>query len=109
MPGEALGLPGGAAILLLWPIKRHLQRQEVKLRVEGEKLRFETGWFSKSTRIIQLPKVQDVRVNQSLIQRMLGVGDVSIETAGETSRLTVKNLDHPQVVANQIVDGFHTK
>ena len=73
----------------------------------GEKLRYESGWFSKSTRIIQLPKVQDVRVNQSIVQRIFGVGDVAIETAGEASRLTVPDLDQPQIVANQILDGFH--
>jgi uncharacterized membrane protein YdbT with pleckstrin-like domain len=60
---------------------------------------------SKSTRIIQLPKVQDVRVVQSFMQRILGVGDISIETAGENSRLVVENLDQPQRLAEQITDA----
>ncbi|MBI2679931.1 MAG: PH domain-containing protein [Candidatus Solibacter usitatus] len=100
-------LPAVAALLLIWPLNRHARRQFIKVTIEGEKLRYETGWLSKSTRIIQLPKVQDVRVNQTVVQRMFGVGDVAIETAGEASRLTVPNLDQPQVVANQILDGFH--
>jgi uncharacterized membrane protein YdbT with pleckstrin-like domain len=60
--------------------------------------------MSKSTRLIQLPKVQDVRVIQSVGQRMFGVGDISIETAGENSRLVVENLDSPQQLAEQITD-----
>ena len=60
--------------------------------------------MSKSTRLIQLPKVQDVRVLQSMGQRMLSVGDISIETAGENSRLVVENLDSPQQLAEQITD-----
>jgi uncharacterized membrane protein YdbT with pleckstrin-like domain len=97
-------LPIASLLLLLWPIKRHLRRQTVKLTIAGEKLRYETGFASKSTRIIQLPKVQDVRVVQSLWQRMLGVGDIAIETAGESSRLVVENLDQPQPLAEQITD-----
>jgi uncharacterized membrane protein YdbT with pleckstrin-like domain len=97
-------LPIASLLLLLWPIKRHIRRQTVKLTIAGEKLRYETGLASKSTRIIQLPKVQDVRVLQSLSQRMFGVGDLSIETAGENSRLVVENLDQPQPLAEQITD-----
>ncbi len=98
-------VPIASLIVLLWPIKRHLQRQTVKLTLAGEKLRYETGLASKSTRIIQLPKVQDVRVIQSMWQRMFGVGDISIETAGENSRLVVNNLDRPRELAEQITDA----
>jgi uncharacterized membrane protein YdbT with pleckstrin-like domain len=97
-------LPIASLLILLWPIKRHLQRQTVKLTIAGDKLRYETGLGSRSTRIIQLPKVQDVRVIQSLTQRMFDVGDVSIETAGENSRLVVGNLDAPRQLAEQLTD-----
>jgi uncharacterized membrane protein YdbT with pleckstrin-like domain len=98
-------LPIASLFLLIWPIKRHLQRQTVKLTMAGEKLRYETGLTSKSTRIIQLPKVQDVRVIQSFWQRIFDVGDISIETAGENSRLVVENLDRPRELAEQITDA----
>ena len=97
-------LPALWLLLLIWPIKRHIQRQAVKLTLSGDKLRYETGLASKSTRIIQLPKVQDVRVIQSVGQRIFGVGDISIETAGENSRLVVENLDQPQRLAEQLTD-----
>lgn len=97
-------LPLASLLILLWPIKRHIQRQAVKLTIAGEKLRYETGIGSKSTRLIQLPKVQDVRAIQSLSQRMFGVGDLSIETAGESSRLIIPNIDNPQRLAEQITD-----
>ena len=98
-------LPIASVVLLLWPIKRHIQRQAVKLTIAGDKLRYEVGLASKSTRIIQLPKVQDVRVVQSFGQRIFGIGDISIETAGENSRLVVENLDRPQELAEQITDA----
>ena len=97
-------LPIASLLILLWPLKRHLQRQTVKLTIAGDKLRYETGLASRSTRIIQLPKVQDVRVIQSITQRMFNVGNVSIETAGENSRLVVENLDAPRQLAEQLTD-----
>ncbi len=98
-------LPIVTLLLLLWPLKRHLRRQTIKLTVAGDKLRYETGLVAKSMRIIQLPKVQDVRVIQSFRQRIFDVGDISIETAGENSRLVMDNLDAPRHLAEQITDA----
>ena len=98
-------VPAAALLLLLWPIKRHFQRLTVKVTISGDKLHYETGLLSKATRIILLPKIQDVRVAQTLSQRLFGVGDISIETAGEYSRLVVENLDRPQQLAEQITDA----
>ncbi|HEV2687011.1 MAG TPA: PH domain-containing protein [Bryobacteraceae bacterium] len=103
--GHPPWLPMVTSLLLLWPIKHHIQRQTVKITISGDKLRYETGLMSKSTRIIQLSKVQDVRVIQSVGQRIFAVGDVYIETAGENSRLVVENLDRPQQLAEQITDA----
>lgn len=98
-------LPAVALLLLLWPAERHIRRGFTKMTIAGDKLRYETGFFSKSTRTIQLTKVQDVRVDQTLGQRIFGVGSLSIETAGETSRLTVIDIDGPQEVADGIIEA----
>jgi uncharacterized membrane protein YdbT with pleckstrin-like domain len=95
------------AVLLIWPIRRHMARQFTKATIAGDKLRYEVGALSKSTRNISLPKVQDARVDQSVMQRMFAVGNLSIETAGETSRLTIRNVDRPQQVADEILAASH--
>jgi len=96
-------LPAIALIALLVPIRRQIRRQAVRVSITGDKLRYDLGLLSKTTRNIQLSKVQDVRVGQSLGQRMLGVGDISIETSGEASRLTLRNIDDPHAVADEII------
>jgi uncharacterized membrane protein YdbT with pleckstrin-like domain len=93
-----------ALLLLFWPLSRHLRRQLIKVTINGDKLRYELGLLSKTTRTIQLSKVQDVTVRQKLGQRLAGVGDLSIETAGETSRLTIVDIDQPQDVADKIME-----
>ncbi|HLY18616.1 MAG TPA: PH domain-containing protein [Bryobacteraceae bacterium] len=94
-------------LLLIWPIRRHIQRQFTKATIAGDRLRYEVGMLSKTTRNISLPKVQDARVDQSVTQRMFGVGNLAIETAGEASRLTLRNVDHPQHVADEILAASH--
>lgn len=102
-------LPAVAALLLFWPIEKHLRRQFTKVIVTGDKLRYESGALSKSTRTIQLSKIQDVRVDQTLGQRIFGVGNLSIETAGESSRLTVPSIDNPQAVADSIIEASQAR
>ena len=96
-------LPAIAVIALMVPIRRHIRRQAVKVTISGDKLRYDLGLLGKTTRNIQLSKVQDVRVDQSLVQRILGVGDISIETSGEASRLMLQNIDSPHAVADEII------
>jgi uncharacterized membrane protein YdbT with pleckstrin-like domain len=67
-------------------------------------LHYETGLFSKATRTVELVKVQDVRVTQSLWQRIFNIGDASLETAGSSSRILMESIDRPQEVANHILD-----
>jgi len=74
------------------------------MQISGDRLKYEAGMASKTARSIPLHKVQDVTVKQSFGQRLLGLGDLSIETAGETSRLTIEQIASPRVVAEQILD-----
>jgi uncharacterized membrane protein YdbT with pleckstrin-like domain len=100
-------LPMIAPLIFVWPGLKALRRQFTTVTVTGDRMRVETGAVSKSSRIIQLSKVQDVRVDQSMTQRMFGVGNISIETAGEASRLTLEDIDDPQTVAEQLLDRAH--
>jgi membrane protein YdbS with pleckstrin-like domain len=92
-----------AALLLLTAI-RHMRRRTTSLDVEGERLRYEAGVFSKTSRIMELVKVQDVRFDQSFGQRIINTGDLSLETAGETSRIVMPSIDRPKEVAEHILE-----
>ena len=97
-------IPFIAPIIFLPVFLRLLQRQMTTVTLSGDRLRYETGTVSKSTRTMQISKLQDVRVEQRPMQRMFGVGDISIETAGETSRLTIPDVDQPQSIADEILN-----
>jgi putative membrane protein len=94
-------------VILLWPAAKAMERRFTKATIAGDRLRFETGFTSKSTRTIQLSKVQDVKVDQGMMQRLFNIGDISIETAGETSRLSIPNVDDAQNLADEILNRAH--
>ncbi len=96
-----LVVPG---LLMVVVLSRHIERRLMKLEIFGDRLRFESGFLSKTTRTMELAKVQDVRVDQTLGQRMIGVGDLSFETAGESSRIVMRSIDRPQLAADHILE-----
>ncbi len=101
-------LPLVLPFLFLWPVVRWLRRRTTRVLLSGDRLRYEVGLASKSTRTIQLSKLQDVRVDQGLWQRIFGIGDLSLETSGETSRLTIHNVDNPQTLADELMNRTQT-
>jgi membrane protein YdbS with pleckstrin-like domain len=83
---------------------KHLVRLGTKLIISEDRVRYETGIVSKTTRVMELVKVQDVRTDQTFGQRLIGVGNVSLETAGETSRIEIASVDEPRKVADHILE-----
>jgi uncharacterized membrane protein YdbT with pleckstrin-like domain len=97
-----------SALVLLWPISLDIRQRFTKILISGDKLRYESGLLSKNIRTIPLSKVQDVSVNQTLRQRLTGTGDLTIETAGDTSRVSISNIDRPQAVAEEIMGAVQS-
>jgi len=100
-------LPLVVPLIFVWPLARWLRWRSTRAIISGDRLRYESGLAGKSTRTIQLTKLQDVRVDQGLFDRMFNIGDISLETSGETSRLTIPKVDRPQQVADELLNRSH--
>lgn len=96
------------AILAIFVVTRHIRRRMTKITISADRLHYETGLASKSTRTVELAKVQDVRVSQTVWQRIFNMGAVSLETAGSASRILMESIDRPQEIANHILDMART-
>jgi uncharacterized membrane protein YdbT with pleckstrin-like domain len=97
------GLEIVPAFLIIVLLVRHLKRLLVKLEITSDHVRYESGLFSKMTRTEDVTKLQDVQVHQSLGQRMMGIGDLSFETAGASSPIVMHSIDKPQAAADYIL------
>ena len=105
-------IPWLPVLLLLWPAKCHLRQHFTKLTILDDMLRYERGILGRATRTILVSKVQDVTVHQRIGQRIFGVGDLSIETAGKSSWEAFVDFDRPQEIAdhiNELSQNGHSK
>jgi uncharacterized membrane protein YdbT with pleckstrin-like domain len=95
-------IPWLPALLLLWPLERHVRNRFTKMTILDDRLRYERGILGRTTRTVLISRVQDVTVHQRIGQRIFGVGDLSIETAGKSSWEAIVDIDRPREIADHI-------
>jgi putative membrane protein len=98
-------LPALALVVFLAPLRMHWQRRLITLRLHDDHLTLETGFLSRARRTVDMAKIQDVTVRQTFGQRLMGVGDLIMETAGESGRIGIVNVDQPRAIADAIIEG----
>lgn len=55
------------------------------------------GVFTKEERAVPLNQVQDIAISYGIVRRILGHGDVEIETAGSAgTEIVMQNIDKPE-------------
>ncbi|WP_413998537.1 PH domain-containing protein [Flavobacterium sp. W1B] len=70
------------------------------LESENEEFIINEGILNKTRTIIQLDKIQQVDINQSLIQRFIGVYELNVDTAGSTKKEgKIKAISHSLALA----------
>lgn len=90
----------------LWASIRHVRLNARRLTLQTDILRFEDGLISKTQRNIILDKISDVNVAQSAGQRLVDVGDLSVEATGESGNITLENVDRPRQAADAILEAM---
>lgn len=73
-----------------------------QLEIYDRELVWTHGLLSKEYTEISMASVRTVRVEQSLLQRVLNAGNLQIFTAGDTPELTVRGLPRPQEIRQHI-------
>jgi len=91
--GSILLIPLGIGIIILfwwW-----LSARNTIFTVDEQEVRLETGILNKEHSEISKSSIRTVKVRQSLLERMFGVGTVEIFTAGDQPEIVVKGLPDP--------------
>lgn len=91
------------AVLVASALSRHLAIRFTTLELAGDRLKLDSGVASKTSRSVPLGKVQDITVSQTLGQRLLGVGDITVVTAGDGG-LTIRDVSGPKMIAEKILE-----
>lgn len=102
---QTVGLWVTVAVALAWAVwlgSRLISWQTTHFVVTSERLVFRSGILAKHTRDIPLDKINDLASSQSLFERMIGAGDLLIESAGERGQETFSDIPRPNAVQQEI-------
>ena len=97
----AVGL-AGLLLLAVLVLGRVLRWMTTHFVLTTERLIFRSGIVAKFGREIPLERINDVTFTQSLFERLIGIGDLLIESAGEHGQSTFSDIRDPEAVQLQI-------
>ena len=89
-------------VALLWFVARYARGSTTNFVVTTDRLVYRSGVFSKQGKEIPLERVNDISFQQSLFERMVGSGDVMVESGGERGQEQFLKLPRPSRVQNEI-------
>jgi uncharacterized membrane protein YdbT with pleckstrin-like domain len=90
------------AAAVLWLVVRYLKWTTTNFVVTTDRLVYRTGVLSKHGREIPLERLNDIAFHQTLFKRMLGTGDLMVESAGERGQEAFTDMPKPSLVQNEI-------
>jgi uncharacterized membrane protein YdbT with pleckstrin-like domain len=89
-------------VALVWFLARLARWASTNLVVTSDRLIVRTGVVAKRGREIPLERINDITVTQTIFKRMVGAGDLVIESAGERGQEAFAGCPHPGRVQNEI-------
>lgn len=74
----------------------------------SDRLITRSGVIAKKSKEIPLERINDVAFNQNVFERIVGAGDLVIESAGESGQGRIRNVRHPEQVQLMIYKEAET-
>ena len=104
--GWAEPLKWVAVILIVgcavWLVARYIKWLTTNFVITSDRIIFRHGVFAKSGIEIPLERVNSVHFSQGIIERILGAGDLMIESGAEEGRQQFSDIRNPDDVQNLI-------
>jgi membrane protein YdbS with pleckstrin-like domain len=89
-------------VCLLWLLGRYTRWVTTSFVVTNDRLILRKGILRHSVREILLDRLTDITYNQTLFDRILGCGDILLESPGRDSQEVFPDLPHPVRIQNEI-------
>lgn len=86
------------------PMYRHVLHNYTVYTLTTVKIEIRSGIFSKTSRNIPLRHVQDVTVSETFKERLIGIGDVVIDSAAVEGKILMSNIKDPRKYADLILN-----
>ena len=96
----------GPVPLLIGIAYSWLVRLGAEYRLNPDSLEIETGLVSRNIDNLQIFRIRDLRLRQSLLGRLLGVGDVEVTSTDQsTPHLVIRGVAAPRVLYDALREG----
>ncbi|MGZ5292077.1 MAG: PH domain-containing protein [Actinomycetota bacterium] len=92
----------GVAILLWYPLRAFVAWATSNFALTSDRVIHREGFIAKRTMEIPLEAINDVRFHQSVFERVVGAGDLIIQSASEFGRNVFANIRSPETVQRTI-------
>jgi uncharacterized membrane protein YdbT with pleckstrin-like domain len=90
------------AALFLWLVVRLARWNTTQFVITTDRLITREGVVAKKGKEIPLERINDITFSQSVRERLLGTGDLMIQSGGETGQQHFSNIRRPATVQNEI-------
>jgi uncharacterized membrane protein YdbT with pleckstrin-like domain len=94
----------GLLILIWYPLRAFVAWVTSNFAVTSDRIIHREGFLAKHTMEIPLEAINDIRFQQSLFERMVGAGDLVIQSASEFGRNVFANIRNPEHVQRTIYE-----
>ncbi|MDQ6836491.1 MAG: PH domain-containing protein, partial [Actinomycetota bacterium] len=85
-----------------------LRRMQVRYAITSRRLTIETGLLSRRLHQARLGRVQNVASDQTVAQRMVGIGTVQFDTAGEAEfDFCFRGVSDPRAIVRTVDHALH--
>lgn len=95
-------MAGITVAALVWFAGRYARWATTNLAVTSDRIIFRAGVVAKRGIEIPLDRVNTIFSKQTVFERLLGSGDLVVESGGEQGRETFNDIPHPQRVQNEL-------
>jgi len=102
--GRWLVVAVGAALIVVSAVPKMVAWATSHFVVTTDRVIHRSGWFAKRSMEIPLENISDVRFSQGVFERVIGPGDLVLESAGEFGQETFTNIRRPEVVQKTIYE-----
>ena len=92
----------GVAVCLVWFVTRYVQWATTELGLTSDRLIYRSGVIAKSGIEIPIDRINTIFFNQKIWERLVGVGDLVVESASATGSQHFENMKRPSAIQNEI-------
>ena len=95
-------------VFAVWVVVKYLDWRFTHFVLTSERVIFRTGVLAKRGVEIPLGRINNINFSQSVWERVIGAGDLEIESAGRDGQSMFSNVRHPDGVQQEVYRMMET-